>query len=134
MPLIYIVSDSQNLKNTITSALAGPGNELVELSSGKELMELLKEDKPDLVILDLQIGNMGATAITLDIRLEEGAGRIDPTKILVLLDRRADVFMTRRSGADGFVVKPVNALKIRRAVKEVLEKGKFEDTAFAPAN
>ena len=134
MPLIYIVSDSQNLKNTITSALAGPGNELVELSSGKELMELLKEDKPDLVILDLQIGNMGATAITLDIRLEEGARRIDPTKILVLLDRRADVFMTRRSGADGFVVKPVNALKIRRAVKEVLEKGKFEDTAFAPAN
>ncbi len=134
MPLIYIVSDSQNLKNTITSALAGPGNELVELSSGKELMELLKEDKPDLVILDLQIGNMGATAITLDIRLEEGAGRIDPTKILVLLDRRADVFMTRRSGADGFVLKPINALKIRRAVKEVLEKGKFEDTAFAPAN
>ncbi len=134
MPLIYIVSDSQNLKNTITSALAGPGNELVELSSGKELMELLKEDKPDLVILDLQIGNMGATAITLDIRLEEGARRIDPTKILVLLDRRADVFMTRRSGADGFVLKPINALKIRRAVKEVLEKGKFEDTAFAPAN
>ncbi len=134
MPLIYIVSDSQNLKNTITSALAGPGNELVELSSGKELMELLKEDKPDLVILDLQIGNMGATAITLDIRLEEGAGRINPTKILVLLDRRADVFMTRRSGADGFVLKPINALKIRRAVKEVLEKGKFEDTAFAPAN
>jgi DNA-binding response OmpR family regulator len=134
VPLIYIVSDSQNLKNTITSALAGPGNELVELSSGKELMELLKEDKPDLVILDLQIGNMGATAITLDIRLEEGAGRIDPTKILVLLDRRADVFMTRRSGADGFVVKPINALKIRRAVEEVLEKGKFEDTSFAPAN
>jgi DNA-binding response OmpR family regulator len=134
VPLIYIVSDSQNLKNTITSALAGPGNELVELSSGKELMELLKEDKPDLVILDLQIGNMGATAITLDIRLEEGAGRINPTKILVLLDRRADVFMTRRSGADGFVLKPINALKIRRAVKEVLEKGKFEDTAFAPAN
>lgn len=134
MPLIYIVSDSQNLKNTITSALAGPGNELVELSSGKELMELLKEDKPDLVILDLQIGSMGATAITLDIRLEEGAGRIDPIKILVLLDRRADVFMTRRSGADGFLLKPITALKIKRAVKEVLEKGKFEDTAFAPAN
>ena len=134
MPLIYIVSDSQNLKNTITSALAGPGNELVELSSGKELMELLKEDKPDLVILDLQIGSMGATAITLDIRLEEGAGRIDPIKILVLLDRRADVFMTRRSGADGFLLKPITALKIKRAVKEVLEKGRFEDTAFAPAN
>lgn len=134
MPLIYIVSDSQRLKDSVCSALAGPGVDLVDLSSGKELMELLKEETPDLVILDLQIANMGATAITLDIRLLEGAGRMDPTKILVLLDRRADVFMTRRSAADGFVIKPFDSLKIRRAVKAVLNSGKFEDTAFAPAN
>lgn len=133
MPLIYIVSDSQNLRNSVTSALAGPDNELVELRSGSELLELLKEDHPDLIVLDLQIGNMGATAITLEVRLLEAAGRIEPTKILVLLDRRADVFMTRRSAADGFLLKPFNALKIRKAVKEVFTTGKFEDSAFAPA-
>lgn len=134
MPLIYIVSDSQNLKNLVSSAVAGPKNELVELSSGNELMKLLQEESPDLVILDLQISNMGATAITLEIRLGEKAKRIDPTKILVLLDRRADVFMTRRSGADGFIIKPLDSLKIKRAVNEILSSGRFEDTAFAPAN
>ncbi len=134
MPLIYIVSDSQNLKNLVSSAVAGPKNELVELSSGNELMKLLQEESPDLVILDLQISNMGATAITLEIRLGEKAKRIDPTKILVLLDRRADVFMTRRSGADGFIIKPLDSLKIKRAVNEMLSSGRFEDTAFAPAN
>jgi DNA-binding response OmpR family regulator len=132
--LIYIVSDSQNLKNLVSSAVAGPKNELVELSSGNELMKLLQEESPDLVILDLQISNMGATAITLEIRLGEKAKRIDPTKILVLLDRRADVFMTRRSGADGFIIKPLDSLKIKRAVNEMLSSGRFEDTAFAPAN
>lgn len=134
MPLIYIVSDSQRLKNVVSSALGGPDFELVELSSGRELMELLDQETPDLVILDLQVANMGATAITLDIRLSEKAHRIDPTKVLVLLDRRADVFMTRRSGADGFVIKPLDSLKIRRAVKEVLQSGRYEDPAFAPAN
>ncbi|MDA8271569.1 MAG: response regulator [Actinomycetota bacterium] len=134
MPLIYIVSDSQNLKNLVSSAVAGPKNEVVELSSGKELMELLKEESPDLVIVDLQVANMGATAITLEIRLGEKAQRIDPTKVLVLLDRRADVFMTRRSGADGFIIKPLDSLKIKRAVNEMLTSGQFEDTAFAPAN
>lgn len=133
MPLIYIVSDSQQLKDNVSSALAGPHFELVELSSGKELMELLKDETPDLIILDLQITNMGATAITLDVRLEESAKRIDPTKILVLLDRRADVFMTRRSGADGFIVKPFDSLKLKRAVKEMLGTGHFEDSAFTPA-
>ena len=134
MPLIYIVSDSQDLKNLVSSAIARPDYDLVELSSGNELMELLEEESPDLVILDLQIANMGATAITLDIRLGEKAKRIDPTKVLVLLDRRADVFMTRRSGADGFVIKPLDSLKIRKAVNAVLESGRFEDPAFAPAN
>ncbi len=133
MPLIYIVSDSQNLKKLVSSALAGPDNDLVELASGKELLELLDEETPDLVMLDLQIANMGATAITLEIRLAEKAGRIDPTKIIVLLDRRADVFMTRRSGADGFVIKPLDSLKIKRAVKETLSVGSFEDPAYAPA-
>ncbi len=134
MPLIYIVSDSQSLKNSVSSAIAGPDYDLVELSSGKEVMELLKEETPDLVILDLQVANMGATAITLDIKLGEKAKRIDPTKVLVLLDRRADVFMTRRSGADGFVIKPLDSLKIKRAVNAVLKSGRFEDTAFTPAN
>ncbi len=134
MPLIYIVSDSQNLKNSVSSAIAGSNNDLVELSSGSELIALLEGESPDLVILDLQIGNMGATAITLDIRLGESAGRIKPTKVLVLLDRDADVFMTRRSGADGFVIKPLDSLKIKRAVSSVLKSGRYEDPAFAPAN
>ncbi len=134
MPLIYIVSDSQNLKNSVSSAIARPDYDLVELSSGNELMELLKEESPDLVILDLQITNMGATAITLDIRLGEKAHSINPTKVLVLLDRRADVFMTRRSGADGFLIKPLDSLKIKKAVNAVLKSGRFEDPAFAPAN
>ncbi|NNN19852.1 MAG: response regulator [Acidimicrobiaceae bacterium] len=133
MPLIYIVSDSQNLKNSVSSAIAGPGNELVELSSGIELMELLKEENPDLVIVDLQVANMGATAITLDIRLGEKANRIKPTKVLVMLDRRADVFMTRRSGADGFIIKPLDSLKIKRAVNAILKSGSYEDQAFMPA-
>lgn len=133
MALIYVVSDSQRLKDSVSSALAGQEHEVVELSSGTELMELLKDESPGLAILDLQISNMGATAITMDIRLEELAGRIEPTKILVLLDRRADVFMTRRSAADGFIIKPFNSLKLKRGVKAVLTEGKFEDPAFAPA-
>jgi DNA-binding response OmpR family regulator len=75
---------------------------------------------PDLVILDLQIGSMGGFAACLDLRLEEGAGRLEPQAILLLLDRDADVFMARRSGADGWLVKPLAARRIGNAAAAII--------------
>ena len=77
--------------------------------------------KPDLVILDLQIGNMGGIAVALDLRLEESAGRLPHSTILLLLDRDADKFLGRRADVDAMLVKPVDAGVLRRAAKELLE-------------
>ena len=38
----------------------------------------------------------------------------------MLLDRDADVFLARRSGADGWVVKPLDAFSLRRAATAIL--------------
>ena len=76
---------------------------------------------PDLVVLDLQIGNMGGIATCIDLRHEAGAGRLPDVPVLMLLDRQADVFLARRSGADGWVVKPLDAFSLRRAATAILE-------------
>ncbi|HTO01062.1 MAG TPA: hypothetical protein VL068_10340, partial [Microthrixaceae bacterium] len=75
---------------------------------------------PDLVILDLQIGNMGGVATCLAIRNEEGAGRVDPQNVLLLLDRIADVFIAKSADADGWIVKPLNPLRLQRAATLVM--------------
>jgi DNA-binding response OmpR family regulator len=87
---------------------------------------------PDLVVLDLQIGNMGGMATSLDLRLEEGAGRLPHVPILMLLDRRPDVFLARRSEADGWLVKPLDPIRLRRAITALLEGGRYEDDSFRP--
>jgi len=87
---------------------------------------------PDLVILDLQIGTMGGMATALDLRLEEGAGRLPRLRILMLLDRRADVFMARRSDVDGWLVKPLSPIKLRKAVTDILGGRPYRDDSFAP--
>ena len=53
----------------------------------------MTEHEPDLVILDMQIGNMGGIAVAIDLRLEESAGRLPDVPILLLLDREADRFL-----------------------------------------
>jgi hypothetical protein len=45
----------------------------------------------------------------------------------MLLDRQADVHMARRSGADGWLIKPLDALRLRRASKAIAGGGCFAE-------
>ena len=44
-----------------------------------------------------------------------------------LLDRTADVHLARRSGADGWLVKPLDPLRLRKAVRTVLAGGSYQE-------
>jgi DNA-binding response OmpR family regulator len=82
---------------------------------------------PNLVILDLQIGNMGGMATCMDLRLEVGAGRLAPVPILMLLDRAADVFLAQQAGAEGWLVKPLDAFRLKMASVKLLSGGNMRD-------
>ena len=75
--------------------------------------------EPDLVILDLQIGSMGGIATCLDLRLESGMGRIEEQSVLLLLDRQDDTFLAKEAGADGWLVKPLDPLRLSRAARAI---------------
>jgi len=77
------------------------------------------------VILDLQIGNMGGMATCMSIRHEEGMGRIPITAVMMLLDRAADTFLAHRADADGWVIKPLDAFRLRRATQTLLDGASF---------
>ena len=120
MPTIVVASDAAWVRDHVKTALCGPGFELVEVRSGRDLRAVVGEHQPDLVIVDLQIGNMGGMAVSLDLRLEESGGRLPYVPILILLDREADRFLGRRSTADAMLVKPIDAGTLRRTVKTLL--------------
>ena len=78
-------------------------------------------------LLDLQIGNMGGIAACLNLRLEQRAGRLPEAKALILLDREADIFLARRAEADGWLIKPFDSFRLRRAVQTVLSTGSYTE-------
>jgi len=47
--------------------------------------------------------------------------------VLMLLDRKADIHLARRSGANGWLIKPLNALKLRKAAQEIAAGGCFAE-------
>jgi DNA-binding NarL/FixJ family response regulator len=77
------------------------------------------QSTPDVAVLDLQSGTMGGMAVAMDLRLDESSGRLPHVPILILLDREADVHLAKRSGADGWLIKPLNPIRLTKAVNDV---------------
>ncbi len=117
---ILVAADARWVRDQVRSAFVGPGQRVVEASSGHDVRHLVGDERPSLVILDLQIGNMGGIASCIDLRLEESAGRLPRSTILLLLDREADRFLAHRADADAVLVKPVDAGTLRRAAKRLM--------------
>ena len=132
MRTIVVASDAPSVRREVIAVVGEPDTEVVEVSTGTAVVEAVDEHEPDLVVVDLQMGNMGAMAVCLELRLEESYGNLPPVPVLMLLDRRADVFLAKRSGAEGWLVKPLDPIRIRRAVAALVDGGTFHDESFQP--
>src|SRR5688500_10395744 len=130
---VLIASDSQNVRDEVRAVLGARDYTVREVHTGPGVVAAVHDRTPDLLVCDFQIGNMGGMAITLELRLEESGGRLDHVPVLLLVDRRPDVFLARRSEADGFLVKPLDPIRLRRAVTAILAGGTYEDDSYRPA-
>ncbi|HZP28535.1 MAG TPA: response regulator, partial [Acidimicrobiia bacterium] len=97
MAKILVASDGEWVRDLVKSAFVGPGQQVIEVTRGQDVRAAVEAEEPDLVILDMQIGNMGGVATALDLRLEAAAGRVPDVSILLLLDREADRFLSKRA-------------------------------------
>lgn len=117
---VLIATDAQWVVDDLVAALSGPETSFTVCRNGRDVTGVVNARTPDLAILDLQSGSMGGMAVAMNLRHDESAGVVPYIPILMLLDRQADVFLARRSGADGWLVKPLDALKIQRSVDSIL--------------
>jgi CheY-like chemotaxis protein len=129
---ILVASDAPSVRREIASVTEGPEVEVIGAASGPDVVRTVLEDPPDLVVVDMQMGNMGGMAVCLELRLEESYLDIPHVPVLMLLDRRPDVFLARRSGAEGWLVKPLDPLRVRRATRELLGGGTYHDESYQP--
>lgn len=117
---ILVATDADYVVNDVTNALGAPDVSFTIVREGREVSRVVAERTPDLAILDLQVGSKGGMAITMDLRLDASSGNAPDVKVLMLLDREADVHLARRSAANGWLVKPFDPLALKRAVRDVL--------------
>lgn len=117
---ILVATDDDRIFAELDAALGDADTSLSQVRAGRQVRSVVESESPSLVVCDQQFGSMGGVATTLDLRAEEGAGRLAVVPILLLCDREADRFLAERSGADEWLVKPLEALELRRTADRLL--------------
>jgi CheY-like chemotaxis protein len=131
---VLLATDADWIFDEVDAALADTSTSVARVRTGVEVVPACRELDPDLVVIDLQIGNMGGMAASIAIHQEQDAGRLGEAPVLMLLDRAPDVFLAQRSAAEGWLVKPLDAFRLRRAAQALLGGGTFtEGLPDAPA-
>ena len=130
---ILVAADDPRVFEEIRSVVEDSSTTLRWVRRGEDVRESMNHQPADLVIADMQIDTMGGIAVAFDLELEADAGRLESRPVLLLLDRRADVFMARRSGIKGWLVKPIDPLRLRRATAALLAGRTWYDESYLPS-
>jgi DNA-binding response OmpR family regulator len=129
---VLLATDSDAVYNEVDAALASEETSVWRVRAGTDVLPVIQAKEPDLVILDLQIGNMGGIATCLAVRQEEGFDRLMHRPVALLLDRSADVFVAQEARAEGWLVKPLDPLRLRRMVLRLMDGDThYEDVSVA---
>ena len=117
---MLVATDADWIFDDVDAALADEATQVYRVRSGRDVPPACQQLEPDVVVLDLQIGNVGGVATSIAVRQDQAMGRLPAFGVIMLLDRMADVFMAQMAQADGWLIKPVDAIRLARAVRAVL--------------
>lgn len=120
MPNIIVVADEAWVANDVRAALAERRFTITEVHDPRSAVDACREHEADALVVDLQVGSMGGMAVARAVRDAVGSGSLPPTAVLLLLDRRADTFLARRAGADGWIQKPFGSFELRDAIDALI--------------
>jgi DNA-binding response OmpR family regulator len=116
--MILIVDDEQSIREIVSVYLERAGYEVLTASDGVEALEILGEQRPALVVLDLMLPEVDGYEITRHLRAHGDV----PIIMLTARRQETDRILGLEMGADDYVVKPFSPRELVSRVKAVLRR------------
>lgn len=119
---ILIIEDSALNRKILEDALSGKGYQVLCAEDGREGMERLNKESPDLVLMDVVMPNMNGWETCKHIR---AAAKVQATPIIIMTSKNTpqDMLQAFEVGADEFLDKPVNLEELYETVDRLLNRG-----------
>ncbi len=118
---IYVIDDDPLALRMITEVLRIEGHQVSAFSEFDELVEALRQDRPDLVMTDVVMPKVSGFEVCAKVK---EMTQPDPPPVIVMTGKldAIDPIQARRMGADDFVVKTADMAVLTQAVRKMLEK------------
>jgi CheY-like chemotaxis protein len=98
--------------------LAAPDVEVVTARDGREVVSLAAERRPDVIVMNASLGQMGGFAVSRDVKmLADRPGAEPAPRVVILLERHADAWLANWSRCDAWTTKPVSAETLRDLIR-----------------
>ncbi|HXN64922.1 MAG TPA: response regulator transcription factor [Candidatus Acidoferrales bacterium] len=115
---ILVVDDEPQIRRVMRTTLASNGYVILECRSGEEALETLHRERPDLVLLDINMPGMGGLETCREIR----AGYDIPIIMLTVRNSERDKVNALDAGADDYVVKPFGMEELLARIRAALRR------------
>ncbi len=127
---ILIVDDEADIRNMISIYLKNEGYEVLEAADALEAFDVLKENRVDLIILDVMMPGMSGVEACMTIRQSYNM----PIIFLSAKSEDLDKIHGLASGAEDYVTKPFNPLELMARVKSQLRRYKMTSGNTEPSH
>ena len=122
MKRILLVEDNETSMYLISFILKDNGHEVIEARSGEEGVELALKEKPDLIIMDIQLPDIDGLEAVKRIRGSE-ADSETPIVALTSYAMTGDREKALQAGCTGYVEKPINPEIFMDEIEKFLKRG-----------
>ncbi len=115
---ILVVDDEPQIRRVMRATLSSQGYVISEAKTGEEALDSFRKQRPDLVLLDVNMPGMGGLETCREIR------RISDAPVIMLTVRNAerDKVSALDAGADDYVVKPFSIEELLARIRAALRR------------
>jgi len=116
---ILVVEDNELDMKLWNELLEGQGYNLIKTALGLEAVAIARDDRPDLILLDIRLPDVSGFDVARRIKADEVTRSI-PIIAVTAFARREDKRRALESGCDGYISKPVSVIGFLRKIETYL--------------
>ena len=125
---ILVVDDEPRNVRILQIQLNARGYTVYTAADGLQALEVVKEEMPDLILLDINMPKMDGFEVVKQVRANEATEFIPIVMITALRDTRENRIKSIEAGADDFIEKPFDSLEVLARVRSLLRIKHYQDT------